>query len=357
MVLLIFLISFLVGFGTWINLFGSYHLKNDNKLSPNDWHFKFLKWLVSPFSEVYHREFKSLCSYSWVLFGIFTISPILIVIKVVVYIMVFFVWLFSKIMNPITDFCNAQADKWVDNLLKQAKEGRIPDKNALIYAEIIERAEKLGVTCSHYIRNHSRNYERDIKFIKLFEGESPILSQAELKANLLKKREEFLAKEAENKILMEKQAERNKAFLAKTETIGKWIVGVIATVLISVGLYWLFIGTKSLVLYLINDIDWVYTLQRWGEFGIEFLQILLLLVILAASSFGIGALIKFLWCIVFKYCIPCELRREKLLHYLSYLLILAYPFVWVWKGIVFIWKTLKAYKSDNCPMIVWEDNN
>jgi len=39
----------------------------------------------------------------------------------------------------------------------------------------------------------------------------------------------------------------------------------------------------------------------------------------------------------------------------KFLLVLAKPFVWLWKGLVYIWMILVAIKQNNCPGIDWKD--
>ncbi len=68
-------------------------------------------------------------------------------------------------------------------------------------------------------------------------------------------------------------------------------------------------------------------------------------------------------------CIPCEARRKKIAKgfkfcfgWLSFLLFIKWPFIWVgrffrsiWRGIVFLKDIMIAFKQNNCPAIEWED--
>jgi DNA-binding protein H-NS len=361
LVLLAFVISFIVGGVTWIKFFGNYHISGSNKLNVNAWHFRYLNWCFSWLedSRFDRDDFRSLCSYSWILFGVITISPLLILFNGIAVILRFLSKHIDKLMIPIDRYCERQHDKWIANLTSDIDNDNLSEFHLKNITEIINLADGYNQTPIEFLESNM-GWIRDeneewLKYKEFFKSYKPI-TQSELKDSLLAKRAKLKSDAKAKKEASIKLAESRRESIEKFTNIGKWIVYVVTAGLGIYGLYWLAVLGVITFDFLVNDVDWVYTLQQWGDFGIWILKMILVLTVLIGVGYLLVLGFNFLWCRVFKYCLPCEIRREKWAGNIrSFFTTITIPFKVVAGGIVFTFKTIKAYKTDNCPMIEWED--
>ena len=140
--------------------------------------------------------------------------------------------------------------------------------------------------------------------------------------------------------------ESREVFIGKLTRKIKFVSKLIGIAFLVVIYYYLILFIDFLV-----DYNWRKNIN-WSELkyvGLVFLYIISLIT-LVVSVFKLfqNNIIDFV-----DYLFEKKVGKKIVIGF-SYLAILAYPFIWLWKGIRLIWDIIVAIKSNNCPGIDWK---
>ena len=326
-------------------------IKDIFKFKKTAWHAKLMTfvWGYEP------TDFRNMCPYFWLsVVNVVFILPIL-VIKAFIKLLQVCGTVLHSVSSSIDRACDSKAALWID--AKMDKVFQDTD-----YADMVINADTYCLPGSkeRKLREvwHSIPHDRRVDLINAYK-----LRMIERQKNAAKKNEEDQKIRLKNYGLKAKKAESKAARIGKATVIIKKIFNIIKYPLAAGLLYLLYLGVSALITFTVQiDYSWVP----------RFLYVVYIFVgtILGITMFGIPvvAFISWMSCRLKGMCMPCEIRKERLMSFfrlfifLKYAVYILYPFIGVWWCMKGIWRGIKTFielclavKKDNCPGLEWKD--
>lgn len=332
-------------------------IKDVFKFKKKSWHARLMKfvWGYDP------KDFRNMCPYFWLSVVNVICLPLLLVIMVFI--------LLGKGIVKLTQLSQASVDRACDTRImkwaaKKTENWWKDDDLIMVVGKYIEPDSYGNDGFYFYGDEKARKYREFFNALsaedkkKLWDRYDARL--AEIKAEAAKAQREQWDRqqhEAEKKRLRDS---------SRAVRIGKATVVIKTVFKILVWPILAFIGYLFFLL-IVSATKWDYS---WipGMFYC--------LYVVFGTLLGLGLLVysilvfsRWMNCKLQGVCIPCEERRRKIARgfkfcfsWLRFFGVVRWPFIWVgrffrsiWRGIVFLWDIMIAFKQNNCPAIEWED--
>lgn len=332
-------------------------IKDVFKFKKNAWHAKLMKrvWGYDP------EDFRNMCPYFWLSVVNVVCLPLILVIAGFIVLILAIKKLTEASQASIDRACETKIVKWA----AKKTENWWKDEDLIMAV-----GKNLHTSPWFSLPEFDSYKQKDAKYRKFYEALSP-----EDKKKLWDKYDARIKeiKEAQHKAEVERwerervEAEKKRLRDAtRAVRIGKATV-VIKTIFKII--IWPILLFIAYLLYLIGVevVSWDYS---WVGPFFYFLY-LAIGTILGVGLFLYSLFVFSSWisCKLQGVCIPCEARRKAIVKFfkfcfgwIKYFSIVKWPFIWIgrffhsiWKGIVFLWDIMIAFKQNNCPAIEWED--
>ena len=357
------------------------------KLKRNGWHQRLQRFVFE-----YPPHFYSFCPYFWVTIFCIIITfviPIIPIWKIIKYTGMGIGWLFLKTMDGFNDYICEPAFEWMvknmpeEDILKawtidfdwnaaprnSSDWYNSPDGTDFLFWRddyttlrnmTSSQKEKYNLKFQVWKKN-TPDWEQRLADIKIRQKEFwlKMAEQREKDEALKVKKENEAAEERiKNYDKIKAKEIRKKQTMNAIIKYTKWLVYGLGMFVISAVAY----GVYQLVNWIYNSIVWF---EFWPKFYI-FMEyagyIVGAAIILIAFSYALFIIAR--KCAISFYDIPGSKGLVKGLGWIVEYII-TMPIVWLCKkfgpwvgsGFKFIWMYLVAMKEDNCPEIIWEDEN
>ncbi len=291
-------------------------------LSRSSWHYKLQGWVFGS----NQPNFYSLCPYFWLTIFCIIISPIVLLVKGFIYgIFPFFKWIgdqWDKHIEKLVEKDRIEMEKLIQSMTPEELSKFILDK------KLKNRMNKL-----FYISTGRYDYYSLIRLWKNLTGNEDSFSEIEEK--MIK-----VVRKTEDKEIEKKEAIKKKLNINGIIKWTKRLVAVAVTALISYGLF-------TIVMYFINHtfhINWKVIGGFIGGVLLVLVCFIIALITLSKIADNIANAIKYGDTIAW-YAYP--------FYWLA--VAISWPFIMLWKIVVFIFKYFMSTKDDYCPGIIWDD--
>lgn len=315
-------------------------IKENFTFSKNAWHMKLMAWIwgYKP------SNFRNMCPYFWfTVFNVVFIVPI-VIIKLLV---IGFIWAvdrLSDLTSTYQDYCENKQEAWADKVYQQIKQDLKNDTVSEEFKNIsLEHTGwgskiKIYKKFSYWVISKLTPKEREIF--------NPMAHSIRVEA-LNEYMEESTPKPPKDNPIKR----TTEQIIAKFLPTIKVVLGVVGIGVVLYAAYWIY----RLLAYINEHIIWhkFWLVVECIILAVIGIAIIIATVVLLFS--GISAL----WCKYGKFCTPCEKRKAQLVilfRSLAKVFYIFYPIVWLIKGTIFIWEILVALKRDNCPGLIWKED-
>lgn len=316
-------------------------IKDTFYFSKNSWHMNLMSWIwgYKP------NNFRNMGTCFWLsVFNVVFIIPI-IVIKIVISLIILLGDFISRQRDRYMDYCDRKEQEYINTVYaqikKDIKEGTVSEdfKKLSLAMYSIGKTNKLWRdVLSRMSRKERASFDT--------QGESVLDDYYRNRRQEEKKKAQKVA------------AIKNNPVVKTTEQIIGKIIPVIKLLfkVLGIGLIgWIGYLLYRLGVYMSIHMDFHKLGHILGLIGIAIIIIAAIITIIALICMGIKALA----CRFGDYCIPCEKRRVQLMRFFSFIgkiFYIFYPIIWLIKGLIFLWEIAVALKKDNCPALVWKED-
>jgi hypothetical protein len=311
-------------------------IKDVFKLRKDSWHMRLMNWMWG----YHYYDFPNMYPYFWLSLANLVLAPF----KALTVLVIFpILHKLGDIVDHWSDMydkkCLEKEQKWLEEVRAKIK----ANPNDPIIDKIVNSLYKGSKSSLYSAPKVYRNlYHRHDELGNLIHDKLHKLYN-------LKREEKWKAQEEAKQPVSKPKTTRS--IISKDTILVKTIAKAIGGV----------IGLFSLYgLYLLGM--WILT-WNWSKIGEVSFEILILTVlaaivlgILVGLVLSVKIFITWFWCKYGEACIPCSERREKLGNF--FITIgkgVAYPFIWLFRGLSLLWEVLMALKQNNCPAIDWEE--
>jgi hypothetical protein len=330
-------------------------IKDVFKLKKSGWHAKYMKWIwgYTP------QDFPNMCPYFWLTVLNVVGAPIIVSMKLVLYIGRYIILAGEQMQSGIDKACDSKLMKWVDSKLDtiwtdEYTHDYIASK---MYSYNDYDGENRTFSASFSSKSSDKKYR---KLFDKMSNEDKAKMYDTYKARMQEIRN--LAEERRQKSFKQTAKKRE----TKAQRIGK------ATVLIKKAFNIIKWPIGAGILYLVYlFVAFMASLDYTGfGAGVWWITLSVVACLSIVGIFqGIVTFARWFACMAKDACVSCDIRRAKIVKFFkifSFFKYLGYPFIYTWKGVkwftmglktglVVSWELLMALKADNCPSIEWED--